>query len=94
MQTKYLSLENQAEHNKSAHTRFCTEGNGDEFRKRDTLHEIAGFTTCLVGCIFAAASAVCVKKLNGAVPDLQVIAGSFWITLFIDLGTSRLFYDN
>ena len=73
MQTKYLSLENQAEHDKSAHTRFCTERNGDEFRQRDTLHEIAGFTTCLVGCIFAAASAVCVKKLNCAVPDLQVI---------------------
>ena len=73
MQTKYLSLENQAEHDKSAHTRFCTEGNSGEFRQRDPLYEIGGFTTCLVGCIFAAASAVCVKKLNGAVPELQVI---------------------
>ena len=38
----------------------------------DWLKEVLGFLLCVGGCAFAAFGTVCVKKLNGLVPDIEV----------------------
>ena len=40
--------------------------------KNEWIKEIMGFLLCVVGCAFAAFGAMCVRKLDGLVPDIEV----------------------
>ena len=40
--------------------------------KNEWIKEIMGFLLWVVGCAFAAFGAMCVRKLDGLVPDIEV----------------------
>ena len=65
---KQSLISNDEEKNKTH--RLETDKEADD--KNEWIKEIMGFLLCVVGCAFAAFGAMCVRKLDGLVPDIEV----------------------
>ena len=73
MEQKHILDVNKTEEKKNNYNALnCNDKESDHVDKSSFKKEIFGMIVCMVGCIISGASAVCVKKLNGAIPDLQV----------------------
>ncbi len=95
MEKTWLLQDSENVNEKSDKSKLSTERNDEEKElpavtkeavsgeKKDGqwFREVLGFLICACGCVFAASSAVFVKMLDGAVPDIEVSFGdgSGWV---------------